>query len=127
MPDVSARETQRRVGGTPPSPAAQYVRGASRAGNGTRTRDPNLGKVVLYQLSYSRMDTQYKGQTARGPNGAEDRQRRGETARGRNGAYLRFLSAAPLVRCAFCPSRRFSVILRPLSKCVYRVPSRPRE
>ena len=27
---------------------------AFRAGNGTRTRDPNLGKVVLYQLSYSR-------------------------------------------------------------------------
>src|SRR5215208_7874788 len=26
-----------------------------RAGNGTRTRDPNLGKVVLYQLSYSRV------------------------------------------------------------------------
>ncbi len=26
-----------------------------RAGNETRTRDPNLGKVVLYQLSYSRM------------------------------------------------------------------------
>ena len=25
-----------------------------KAGNGTRTRDPNLGKVVLYQLSYSR-------------------------------------------------------------------------
>ncbi len=24
------------------------------AGNGTRTRDPNLGKGVLYQLSYSR-------------------------------------------------------------------------
>ena len=24
------------------------------AGNETRTRDPNLGKVVLYQLSYSR-------------------------------------------------------------------------
>ena len=29
---------------------------ARRAGNGTRTRDPNLGKVVLYQLSYSRAD-----------------------------------------------------------------------
>ena len=29
----------------------------ARAGNGTRTRDPNLGKVVLYQLSYSRMNT----------------------------------------------------------------------
>ena len=27
----------------------------TRAGNGTRTRDPNLGKVVLYQLSYSRV------------------------------------------------------------------------
>ncbi len=25
------------------------------AGNETRTRDPNLGKVVLYQLSYSRL------------------------------------------------------------------------
>jgi hypothetical protein len=28
--------------------------GIEEAGNGTRTRDPNLGKVVLYQLSYSR-------------------------------------------------------------------------
>jgi hypothetical protein len=26
----------------------------SGAGNETRTRDPNLGKVMLYQLSYSR-------------------------------------------------------------------------
>ena len=26
-----------------------------RAANGTRTRDPNLGKVVLYQLSYFRL------------------------------------------------------------------------
>ena len=26
------------------------------AGNETRTRDPDLGKVVLYQLSYSRID-----------------------------------------------------------------------
>ena len=26
------------------------------AGKGTRTLDPDLGKVVLYQLSYSRMD-----------------------------------------------------------------------
>ena len=26
-----------------------------RAENGTRTRDPDLGKVVLYQLSYSRV------------------------------------------------------------------------
>ena len=28
----------------------------SGAGNEIRTRDPNLGKVVLYQLSYSRTD-----------------------------------------------------------------------
>ncbi len=26
------------------------------AGNETRTRDPDLGKVVLYQLSYSRIE-----------------------------------------------------------------------
>ncbi len=26
-----------------------------RAGNGTRTRDPQLGKLMLYQLSYSRV------------------------------------------------------------------------
>ena len=26
------------------------------AGNEIRTRDPDLGKVVLYQLSYSRID-----------------------------------------------------------------------
>ena len=29
------------------------------AGNETRTRDPNLGKVVLYQLSYSRNISKY--------------------------------------------------------------------
>ena len=28
-----------------------------RAENGTRTRDPNLGKVVLYQLSYFRLSS----------------------------------------------------------------------
>ena len=28
---------------------------APGAENGTRTRDPNLGKVVLYQLSYFRV------------------------------------------------------------------------
>ncbi len=27
------------------------------AGDGIRTRDPNLGKVVLYQLSYTRDKT----------------------------------------------------------------------
>ena len=40
----------------PPRDDFRRVRrlGGPRAGNGTRTRDPDLGKVVLYQLSYSR-------------------------------------------------------------------------
>ena len=38
-----------------PRPAAASYELPIRAGNGTRTRDPNLGKVVLYQLSYSRV------------------------------------------------------------------------
>ena len=68
LPDCS---TPRRVLQTPNAPAdtlanprtVHYLRFGPvplrgllppRAGNGTRTRDPNLGKVVLYQLSYSR-------------------------------------------------------------------------
>ena len=40
----------------PPGPSVDHqVPLGTRAGNGTRTRDPNLGKVVLYQLSYSRV------------------------------------------------------------------------
>ena len=31
-----------------------FLKYKKRAENGTRTRDPNLGKVVLYQLSYFR-------------------------------------------------------------------------
>ncbi len=30
------------------------------AGDGTRTRDPDLGKVVLYQLSYTRKTNNVK-------------------------------------------------------------------
>ena len=40
-----------RVLQTPALPLG-YV--APGAGNGTRTRDPQLGKLMLYQLSYSR-------------------------------------------------------------------------
>src|SRR5688500_15106538 len=36
------------------TPRSSFLIVVPRAGNGTRTRDPNLGKVVLYQLSYSR-------------------------------------------------------------------------
>ena len=32
-----------------------YAAGACRAGDRIRTGDPNLGKVVLYQLSYTRI------------------------------------------------------------------------
>ena len=31
------------------------IGGLTKAGNGTRTRDPQLGKLMLYQLSYSRV------------------------------------------------------------------------
>ena len=34
---------------------ALCIKHSLRAENGTRTRDPNLGKVVLYQLSYFRL------------------------------------------------------------------------
>ena len=39
-------------GFTRPRPKAVLFKNG--AGNETRTRDPDLGKVVLYQLSYSR-------------------------------------------------------------------------
>src|SRR5574337_752332 len=45
-------------GGTTQKPEALNGSGPrvhSGAGNETRTRDPDLGKVVLYQLSYSRI------------------------------------------------------------------------
>ena len=39
----------------------------SRAGNRTRTGDPHLGKVMLYQLSYSRVDKEARD----GPEGCQ--------------------------------------------------------
>ena len=44
--DPSAKRTKKRIAFCYPS--------CARAENETRTRDPNLGKVVLYQLSYFR-------------------------------------------------------------------------
>ena len=35
-----------------------------RAKNGTRTRDPDLGKVVLYQLSYFRMKIESQSESS---------------------------------------------------------------
>ena len=40
---------------TIPPPGLDKSLGPLRAENETRTRDPNLGKVVLYQLSYFRL------------------------------------------------------------------------
>ena len=45
---------------------------ALRAGNGTRTRDPNLGKVVLYQLSYSRGLREQAGRSLASAHGARN-------------------------------------------------------
>ena len=42
------------LSGSPKTPAKKNV-SEYGAENGTRTRDPNLGKVVLYQLSYFRV------------------------------------------------------------------------
>ena len=40
-----------------PPEADDPTGGANRAEDGTRTRDPNLGKVVLYQLSHFRVSS----------------------------------------------------------------------
>ena len=47
-----ADESRQERGRTAPAAAPSSV---ARAGNRTRTGDPHLGKVVLYQLSYSRV------------------------------------------------------------------------
>ena len=51
------RPSGRRKQRSPACGASTCFRGSGHgAGNETRTRDPDLGKVVLYQLSYSRME-----------------------------------------------------------------------
>ena len=48
-----------KVARLPIPPSGQISFGLEKLGakNGTRTRDPDLGKVVLYQLSYFRIFT----------------------------------------------------------------------
>ena len=41
------------------------------AGNESRTRDLNLGKVALYQLSYSRIETVAPGTESHGAHGQD--------------------------------------------------------
>ena len=55
IPANDTPTTNTNGNGSAPSPP--FVQ--PRAGNGTRTRDPNLGKVVLYQLSYSRVPLEF--------------------------------------------------------------------
>ena len=50
---TSSRLLQRRAGHFANLTAAGH-RAFGGAGNGVRTRDPKLGKLVLYQLSYAR-------------------------------------------------------------------------
>ena len=50
---ASPRLLQRRAGHFANLAAAE-CRAFGGAGNGVRTRDPKLGKLVLYQLSYAR-------------------------------------------------------------------------
>jgi hypothetical protein len=50
---ASYRLLQRRAGHFANLDAAER-RAFGGAGNGVRTRDPKLGKLVLYQLSYTR-------------------------------------------------------------------------
>ena len=51
---MTLNSDQVRIDQTWVPPTSHLPHPVLRAGNGTRTRDPNLGKVVLYQLSYSR-------------------------------------------------------------------------
>ena len=55
LPVSPPGQTQLITSKTKPLSIWRGARGEVRAGNETRTRDPDLGKVVLYQLSYSRL------------------------------------------------------------------------
>ena len=63
MGDTEIRSDLHRLDLAPPT--SHVPRPSLRAGNGTRTRDPNLGKVVLYQLSYSRAVHRSRRKTGR--------------------------------------------------------------
>src|SRR5690606_27107756 len=48
------RSERAKKEGPKPLDKSSELRALRGAGNGTRTRDPQLGKLMLYQLSYSR-------------------------------------------------------------------------
>ena len=43
------------------TPDSCSIRGLLRAEDGTQTRDPQLGRLMLYRLSYFRMNCELKG------------------------------------------------------------------
>ncbi len=43
------------------TPDSSSIRGLLRAEDGTQTRDPQLGRLMLYRLSYFRMNCELKG------------------------------------------------------------------
>ena len=57
----STTELRERLSTRPP----RRDPGDTRAGDGTRTRDIQLGRLTLYQLSYSRMSLQSGGRRIR--------------------------------------------------------------
>ena len=63
--------------------APQLIDGA---GDGVRTRDTELGKLVLYQLSYARSEKRSKTILGRAP--SQRQQRRGHAPGSREWAYL---------------------------------------
>ena len=79
----------------------------NRAGNGTRTRDPNLGKVVLYQLSYSRSRLSPQRQNATRPSCPPGLHSRGESHGGEGNRTPDLLNAIQaLSQLSYAPGRR---------------------
>ncbi len=72
----------------------------SGAGNETRTRDPNLGKVVLYQLSYSRSRERGKILGARAAKSRQLRRWSCHVSRSSGHAALRYATIEMSVRAA---------------------------
>jgi hypothetical protein len=111
-----------------------------RAGNGTRTRDPNLGKVVLYQLSYSREEAGVRNVTVT-PNPLCSTHRRpskgpiyGDGGEGNRTPdllnaiqALSQLSYAPGLRLALLPVGKFRNDERRFTHRVGRLPTGTRE
>src|SRR5208283_2482698 len=70
------------------------------AGNGTRTRDPELGRLALYQLSYSRSPLQTHYHT-----GGEGRIRTSEGISRQIYSLLPLATREPLLQKAIVPTK----------------------